>query len=261
MKSTGGKRKKANSDWEQRKAQLRRGPIPRHVAIIMDGNGRWAVQRGLPRLAGHRAGLESIRQVVQACAELGIGVLTLYAFSTENWRRPPEEVQGLMDLLVEYVDRELDNLVENGVRVRVIGHPEVLPARARQALERVRERTAAGEKLQLVVALNYGGRREIIDACYRFLQDVLAGRVDPELSEEKFASYLDTAGLPDPDLLIRPSGELRISNFLLWQAAYTEFWFTPVLWPDFRPVHLAEAVADYQRRHRRFGGLDSPEGG
>ncbi|MBC7340063.1 MAG: isoprenyl transferase [Firmicutes bacterium] len=261
MKNTGGKRNRVDSDWERRKAQLRRGPLPRHVAIIMDGNGRWARQRGLPRLAGHRAGLESIRQVVTACGELGIGVLTLYAFSTENWKRPAEEVRGLMDLLVEYVDRELDSLVKNGVRVRVIGHPEELPPRAQEALERVRQRTAGGQRLELVVALNYGGRREITDACRRFVADVVAGNADPRVDEETFASYLDTAGLPDPDLLIRPSGELRISNFLLWQSAYTEFWFTPVLWPDFRPVHLAEALADYQRRRRRFGGLDAPGGG
>ncbi|MDI6895062.1 MAG: isoprenyl transferase [Bacillota bacterium] len=260
MKNTSGRRKRGNSDWEQRKAQLRRGLVPRHVAIIMDGNGRWARQRGLPRLAGHRAGLESVRQVVEACAELGIEVLTLYAFSTENWKRPPEEVQGLMDLLADYVDRELDTLARNGVRVRIIGHPEDLPARVREALGRVRERTAAGDRLQLVVALNYGGRREITDACQRFGRDIREGKTEAELNEDKFASYLDTAGLPDPDLLIRPSGELRISNFLLWQAAYAEFWFTPVLWPDFRPVHLAEAVADYQRRRRRFGGLDAAEG-
>jgi len=261
MKNTSGTRTKADSDWERRKAQLRRGPLPRHVAIIMDGNGRWAQQRGLPRLAGHRAGLESIRHVVNACAELGIEVLTLYAFSTENWKRPAEEVQGLMDLLVEYVDRELDNLAGNGIRVRIIGHPEELPPRVQEALERVRERTAGGDRLQLVVALNYGGRREIVDACRRFCRDVCEGRADVELDEHRFAAYLDTAGLPDPDLLIRPSGELRLSNFLLWQAAYAEFWFTPVLWPDFRPVHLAEALADYQRRRRRFGGLDAADGG
>ncbi|HHY95553.1 MAG TPA: isoprenyl transferase, partial [Firmicutes bacterium] len=222
----------------------------------MDGNGRWAERRGLPRLAGHRAGVESVRQIVKAAGELGIEVLSLYAFSTENWRRPPAEVAGLMELLVEYVEKEVKSLIENGVRIRVIGHPEELPPAAYAAIQRAVQDTANGTKTQVVIALNYGGRREIVDACRRLLEAVRSGRAGPEVQEEDFAFYLDTAGLPDPDLLVRPSGELRISNFLLWQAAYTEFWFTPVLWPDFRPVHLAEAIADYQHRRRRFGGLN-----
>ncbi len=243
-------------DWEQTKDRLRRGPLPRHIAIIMDGNGRWAQSRGLPRIAGHRAGVESVRRAVEACAELGIEVLTLYAFSTENWKRPVAEIEGLMSLLVEYVNAELDTLVKNGVRIRVIGNLHQLPKAAQGALQKAIERTSGGRGLLVVIALNYGSRQEIVDACLRFLDDVRSGRTEPQLDEEKFASYLDTAGLPDPDLLVRPSGELRLSNFLLWQSAYTEFWFTPVLWPDFGPRHLAEAVADYQRRRRRFGGLE-----
>lgn len=213
-------------------------------------------------MAGHRAGVESVKEVVRACAELGIATLTLYAFSTENWKRPAEEVRGLMSLLVEYLEAELDSLVKNGIKLRIIGHPEELPEQARRALEEAEARTAMGTGLQLVIALNYGGRREITDACLRFWREAREGRVTPaELTEEKFASYLDTAGLPDPDLLVRPSGELRLSNFLLWQSAYAELWFTPVLWPDFRPLHLAEALADFQRRRRRFGGLDAAGGG
>ncbi len=230
--------------------------IPCHIAIIMDGNGRWARRRGLPRTAGHRAGLEALRRVVRACAELGVQYLTLYAFSTENWQRPRAEVGALMDLLVEAVDKYLDELAANGVRVRAIGDLEGLPPEARASVTRAVERTAGNAGLNLVLAINYGGRREIVRAVRAVARDVREGRVTPEeIDEERFARYLDTAGIPDPDLLIRPSGEMRLSNFLLWQSAYTEIWVTPVLWPDFGRRELLEAIGDYQRRERRFGGL------
>ncbi len=243
-----------------REESLRRrvdaGRLPRHIAIIMDGNGRWASRRGLPRTFGHRAGVESLRQVVELCAELGIPVLTVFAFSTENWKRPQEEVNVLMDLLVEYLHREAQELERNGIRVHAIGRLDELPPPARSAVYEIMERTAKNERMVLNLALNYGGRTELVDAARRLAAEVLAGtlRVE-EIDESRVAGALYTAGLPDPDLVIRPSGEMRISNFLLWQVAYAELWVTPVLWPDFRRVHLLEAILDYQRRERRFGGL------
>jgi undecaprenyl diphosphate synthase len=225
---------------------------PRHIAIIMDGNGRWAHQRGLPRLAGHRAGTENIRRIVQACVEEGIEVLTLYAFSTENWRRPQEEVQGLLGILNEVIERETDELHRNGVRVchigRLEGLPESLQAKIRWAVERTRENT----RMILNVAFNYGGRAEIVDACRRALA---AGLSPEELTEERFASFLYTAGCPDPDLVIRTAGEMRLSNFLIWQSAYSEFYSTPVLWPDFGKEDLQAAIRAYGQRIRKFGGL------
>jgi undecaprenyl diphosphate synthase len=232
--------------------------IPVHIAIIMDGNGRWATRRGLPRAMGHRAGVESLRETVKTCSVLGVKFLTVYAFSTENWKRPAEEVNILMDLLVEYLEKEIEYLHKNNVRVREIGGIEELPEKPREALRRANEYTDKNSGLTLNLALNYGGRNEIVEAVKNIGRKVAEKKINPEDIEEGLISqHLFTAGLPDPDLLIRPSGELRISNFLLWQSAYSEFWFSPVLWPDFRKYHLLEAIADYQRRQRRFGGLNS----
>src|SRR5690606_24231660 len=242
--------------WEQRVERLRAAPLPRHAAIIMDGNGRWAHQRGLPRIAGHRASLEAVRDVVRFAGELGLEVLTLFAFSTENWKRPRSEVEARWGLLVAHVDSERDDLVSNGVQVRVIGRVEDLPPAAREAVGKAVRATAHNRRVILVLALNYGGRREPVDACARLAARVKAGELRPEdIDEDMVAGALYTAGLPDPDLLIRTSGEQRISNFLLWQTAYTEFWVTDVCWPDFRRQHLAQAIEAYQRRERRFGGL------
>ncbi|MDA8333988.1 MAG: isoprenyl transferase [Peptococcaceae bacterium] len=240
-------------------ALLDRSRVPVHVAIIMDGNGRWARSRGLPRGFGHRAGVESLREVVRASSDLGIGMLTVYAFSTENWRRPSEEVGLLMNLLVEYLNREMEELCANGVRVNAIGRTADLPPAAVKALEWSRAKSAGNEGLLLNLALNYGGRAEIVDAVKGLVGDVVAGKLAPDQVDEKAVGrYLYTTGLPDPDLLIRPAGDLRLSNFLLWQLAYTEFWLTPVLWPDFRRLHLLKALVDFQRRERRFGGLHNP---
>ncbi|HUW63559.1 MAG TPA: isoprenyl transferase [Spirochaetia bacterium] len=240
-------------------AALDRSRLPVHVAIIMDGNGRWARSRGLPRTFGHRAGVESLREVVRASSDLGIKMLTVYAFSTENWRRPREEVSLLMNLLVEYLSREIDELCRNGVRIGAIGRIGELPPPAVTALSRARKKSAGNDGLLLNLALNYGGRAEMVDAVRGLVTDVMAGKLSPDQVDEKaVGSYLYTAGLPDPDLLIRPSGDLRLSNFLLWQLAYTEFWLTPVLWPDFRRIHLLKALVDFQGRERRFGGLHNP---
>jgi len=230
--------------------------LPRHIAIIMDGNGRWAEKKGLPRTFGHRAGVESLRDVVKACSELGVNVLTVYAFSTENWKRPREEIDTLMDLLVEYVYKEIDELCQNGVRVNPIGRINELPADVQKALQYAFDKTIGNKGLVLNLALNYGGRAEVADAVKTIARVVAEGGMRVEdISEETIAGCLYTAGQPDPDLLIRPAGDFRVSNFLLWQLAYTEFWFTPVLWPDFRRFHLFQAIVDYQRRERRFGGL------
>jgi len=251
-----GREGRCSEGPDQVKETVKTGHIPRHVAIIMDGNGRWARQRGLPRTAGHRAGAEALREVVKTAAQLGIEILTLYAFSTENWKRPRAEVEALMGLLVEYLGKELDRLVKEGVRIQVIGHPEELPPQVRSELERALEATRSNDGLLVNLALNYGGRREIADAIRAIVKKALEGNLRLEdIDEGLVQSHLYTAGLPDPDLLIRPSGEMRVSNFLLWQIAYTEFWVTDVLWPDFRPYHLLEAVRAYQARDRRFGGL------
>ncbi len=234
--------------------------VPRHVAIIMDGNGRWAKQRGLSRAEGHRAGMFALRRTVEACEDLGIEILTVYAFSTENWKRPRDEVQALMDLLIEWIRRERTELIERNIRVKVIGDVAPLPAQTREELQGLIEATAGNTGAVLCLALNYGGRREIAEAARRLGERVRRGEIDPSgIDEAALARELMTADLPDPDLLIRPSGEMRISNFLLWQVAYTELWFTPVLWPDFGPAELREAVRAYQARDRRYGGL--PEGG
>lgn len=231
--------------------------MPKHIAIIMDGNGRWAQAKGLPRAAGHRAGVESLREVVENCSRLKIEYLTVYAFSTENWKRPKEEVNILMDLLVEYLYKEVEELHSKNVRVFAIGCLEELPETAQQALTRSMQKTSANTGLQLNLALNYGGRAELTKAFHKLAQQVKDGSINPDqIDQDLIAANLFTAGMPDPDLLIRPSGDFRISNFLLWQLAYTEFWHTPVLWPDFRREHLLEALDSYQKRQRRFGGLN-----
>jgi undecaprenyl diphosphate synthase len=233
--------------------------LPAHIAIIMDGNGRWAQRQGLPRSAGHRAGVRPVREVVETCGELGIRALTLYAFSTENWKRPRPEVDLLMTLCIEVLDREVAELHAKGVRLRGIGRRAGLPAGVREALERAETLTAANTGLQLVLALNYGGRQEIVDAARRLAAEVQAGRLGPgDIDEARFAGAMDTAGLPEPDLLIRCGGEMRLSNFLLWESAYSELLVTSVHWPDFGRADLLAAVAEFQRRQRRFGGLGGP---
>ncbi|MDD4168704.1 MAG: isoprenyl transferase [Desulfotomaculaceae bacterium] len=230
--------------------------LPRHIAIIMDGNGRWAQRRGMPRASGHRAGTEALRDVIKLCCELNIQVLTVYAFSTENWKRPKDEVNILMALLVEYLNKEKNELHQNGVRINPIGRLEELPQPALDALIKAVELTRENKNLILNVALNYGGRTEIIDVIRAIAADVEKGSLKAnQIDASMVSEHLYTAGQPDPDLLIRPSADSRISNFLLWQLAYTEFWFTSTLWPDFRRAHLLQALVDFQRRERRFGGL------
>ncbi len=227
---------------------------PRHVAIIMDGNGRWARSRGLPRVAGHQRGADAVRKVVMGCRELGISYLTLYAFSSENWKRPPAEVDDLMGLLRLYLRRELAELHRNNVRIRFIGVRERLPDDIITMISESEAATHQNSDLNLVIALNYGSHSEIVQACQRIAEDVVAGRIRvEEVSEESFASYLETADIPDPDLLIRTSGEQRLSNFLLWQAAYTELVFVDTLWPDFTKKNLEDAVHEFRRRERRYG--------
>jgi undecaprenyl diphosphate synthase len=229
---------------------------PTHVAIIMDGNGRWAVQRGWPRLVGHRRGAERVRQIVRACPDLGVKYLTVYAFSTENWKRSTQEVLGLMALFSRYIEREADKLSVEGVRLRFIGDRGPLDAHLRGLMEGIEARTQQNSRLHLTVAINYGGRDELARAARALAGDVAAGRLPPdEVNEARLASYLETADLPDPDLVIRTSGETRISNYLLWQSAYAEFEFTPTLWPDFTPVELEAILDRFALRDRRFGAL------
>jgi undecaprenyl diphosphate synthase len=226
--------------------------LPAHVAIIMDGNGRWAAQRHLPRVEGHRAGIDSVRDVVETSARLGIDVLTLYAFSMENWKRPRSEINTLMTLLKRYIRLELSTLLKNNIRFQVIGRHEELPLDVQHELEIGIRETAANSGMLFNIALNYGGRAEIVDAARR----AIAAGVRPEdLDERRFGDFLYTAGQPDPDLLIRTSGEMRVSNFLLWQIAYSEIWVTETLWPDFRCRHLLESIVAYQKRDRRYGGI------
>ena len=229
--------------------------LPAHVAIIMDGNGRWAAQRHLPRVEGHRAGIESVRAAVETSARLGIEVLTLYAFSVENWKRPRSEVNTLMTLLKRYLRLELSTLLKNNIRFQVIGRPEELSPDVRHELDIGIRQTAGNTGMRFNIALNYGGRAEIVDAARRA---IAAGVPADELDEQRFGDFLYTAGQPDPDLLIRTSGEMRISNFLLWQIAYSEIWVTETLWPDFRCRHLLEALVAYQKRDRRYGGIHTP---
>ena len=242
----------AGSPDETLARQVNFEQLPAHVAIIMDGNGRWAAQRHLPRVEGHRAGIDSVRDVVETSARLGIDVLTLYAFSVENWKRPRAEINTLMTLLKRYLRLELSTLLRNNIRFRVIGREEELSPDVRHELDLGMEKTAGNTGMLFNIALNYGGRAEIIDAVKR----VLATGINPDdLDERRFAQFLYTAGQPDPDLLIRTSGEMRVSNFLLWQIAYSEIWVTETLWPDFRRRHLLEAIVAYQKRDRRYGGI------
>ena len=232
--------------------------LPRHVAVIMDGNGRWAKSRSLPRVEGHRAGIQSVKDTVEAAGDLGLQALTLYAFSVENWKRPRYEVWTLMNLLKEYVRLELETLVKNDVQLQVVGRWRELDPSVVATLERAMASTAHCRGMRLNIALNYSGRCEIVDACRAIVADWAAGK-RADIDEETLGRYLYTAGLPDPDLLIRTSGEMRVSNFLLWQIAYSEIWVTQTLWPDFRRRELFEAILDYQRRERRYGGVPSDE--
>ncbi|HEX2718139.1 MAG TPA: isoprenyl transferase [Gemmatimonadaceae bacterium] len=234
------------------------GAVPRHVAIIMDGNGRWARERRMPRPFGHRSGMKAVREVVEGAIEAGTEVLSLFAFSQENWQRPITEVSALMSLLEEYIAREADELAERGVRVRVLGELERLTPPAAAAVQRVISQTAHNDRLTLNLFISYGGRAEILRAARSIAEDVAAGRLAPgDVTDEELEKRLYTAGGPDPDLLIRTSGEQRISNFLLWQLAYTELYISPVLWPDFGRRELYEAIAEYQSRERRFGQVSA----
>lgn len=230
--------------------------IPQHLAVIMDGNGRWAKQRGLPRILGHRQGVKAVRATIQTAREVGIQVLTLFAFSQENWQRPPEEVNALMDLLHDYLDKECEELMQNNISLRAIGELSRLPEKALNRLMDVISMTSKNQGMILNLALSYGGRAEIIMAARRLAQRCLDGEITPvQIDDEVFAQNLWTAGLPDPDLVIRTSGEMRLSNFLLFQAAYAELYVTPVLWPDFDKNEFMKALADYERRDRRFGRI------
>ena len=243
------------SDEEALARQVDFDRLPRHVAVIMDGNGRWAAQRHLPRVEGHRAGIDAVRDVVETSARLGINVLTLYAFSVENWKRPAAEVSTLMLLLKRYLRLELNTLLRNNIRFNVIGRVQDLAADVRTELKMAEQKTAGNAGMLFNIALNYGGRAEIVEAA----RALLASGVQPDdLDEQRFAGFLYTAGQPDPDLLIRTSGEMRVSNFLLWQIAYAEIWVTDTLWPDFRKRDLFEAILAYQKRDRRYGGIKQP---
>jgi undecaprenyl diphosphate synthase len=245
----------AGSAEEALARQINFDRLPAHIAVIMDGNGRWAAQRHLPRVEGHRSGIESVRATVEGSARLGIKVLTLYAFSVENWKRPVTEVSTLMMLLKRYLRLELNTLLRNDIRFHVVGRTEDLAPDVQRELRAAEEKTAANRGMLFNIALNYGGRAEIVEATKK----IIAAGVRPEdLDEPAFSSYLYTAGQPDPDLLIRTSGEMRVSNFLLWQIAYAEIWVTDTLWPDFRLPHLLEAILAYQKRDRRYGGINQP---
>lgn len=241
---------------EDNKIVLDENNIPKHIAIIMDGNGRWAKKRKLPRTMGHKAGVETIRRVIKEAHILGIKYLTLYAFSTENWKRPDEEVSALMKLLVEYLRSELAELNKNGVVIKVSGDISKLPKEAQNEILEAIEVTKNNKGIVLNIAFNYGGRDEIIRAVKLLCEEVKCGNINSEnIDEEVFENFLYTKNIPDPDLIIRPSGEQRISNFLLWQCAYSEFWYSNVCWPDFKEEHLRKAIYDYQQRDRRYGGV------
>ncbi len=229
--------------------------LPKHVAVIMDGNGRWAEMRHLPRVAGHRAGIDAVREIVETSARLGLEVLTLYAFSVENWKRPRAEVRTLMALLKEYIRRELGNIHRNNIRFQTIGRIQELDLSVRQELNRAMKKTSSNTGMILNVALNYGGRAELVDTFNRLFEQLGHNGHRTPIDEEIVSRFLYTSGIPDPDLLIRTSGEMRISNFLLWQIAYSEIYITPTYWPDFRCRHLLEAIVEYQRRERRYGGI------
>lgn len=236
--------------------EINKNVLPEHIAIIMDGNGRWAKKRSLPRNFGHQEGMERVIEIVESASELGIKHLTLYAFSTENWKRPITEVEGLMKILVLYIKRELDKLHKNNIRLKILGDISKLPTTPRNEVERAIEKTKNNTKMTLNIALNYGGRDEIIYGIKEYLNDVELGNISKEeLTTSTFSNYLYTRGQPDPDLVIRPSGEFRLSNFLLYQVAYAEFWYSDILWPDFTQEYLYKAIIDFQNRNRRFGGI------
>ncbi|MGD9140562.1 MAG: isoprenyl transferase [bacterium] len=249
-------------EFKQTEENLKRsGPVPQHVAVIMDGNGRWARKRNLPRVAGHRAGIKSVREVVKGCGALGVDYLTLYTFSTENWSRPKTEVGALMRFLRGTLRRERDELDRNNVRLSAIGRIKDLPGPVRDELARSIEYLSGNTGLNLILALSYSGRTELLDAVRRVAREVEAGELRPgSITESTLRLRLYRGDVPDPDLLIRTSGELRISNFLLWQMAYSELYVTDVLWPDFRRSHLYEAIGEFQRRERRFGGISAKKG-
>jgi undecaprenyl diphosphate synthase len=248
--------KPADLEEERLLLDLDADRLPQHIAVIMDGNGRWAQRRHLPRVAGHRAGTQSARTIIETCARLGIPALTLYAFSMENWRRPKAEIDFLMRLLREYLRKELPVIHRNNIRMLVIGRPDQLPDEVRADIDRAMEQTAGNTGMKLAVALNYGGRAELVDAFNRILDRVRNnGLANARVDEDLISQNLYTAGLPDPDLLIRTSGEMRVSNFLLWQIAYAEIYVTETLWPDFTRAQLYEALIDFQKRERRYGGL------
>ncbi|MEO0414374.1 MAG: isoprenyl transferase [Verrucomicrobiota bacterium] len=231
-------------------------PIPEHIAIIMDGNGRWANEQGLPRKEGHKAGAESVDATLKACGDLGVRYLTLYAFSSENWKRPKDEIDALMSLLVHFLKEKTRTMMENNIRLNVIGQIDKLPFASRTALKSTVELTKNNNSLDLIVALSYGSREEIVAATQSLMKKAKSGEIDPkDLDEETFSQHLFTANFPDPELLIRTSGELRLSNFLLWQISYSEIYITDTYWPEFRRPHLEKAIEHYQNRHRRFGGL------
>ena len=232
--------------------------VPRHIAIILDGNGRWAKKRGLPRTAGHAVGSENFRKIATYCRDIGVEYLTVYAFSTENWNRPGDEVSAIMKLLGRYLHEAIDTMERDHIRMKVLGDVAGLPPELRELVARTDEISARYEGFQANICLNYGGRDEIVRAARRYAEDYAAGKTEGELTEAAFGDYLYSAGIPDPDLLIRPGGELRISNFLLWQCAYAEFYFTDVLWPDFTPEELDKAIAVFQSRDRRYGGVKNP---
>lgn len=242
-----------NPEEKETLQKIDRRLVPAHVAIIMDGNGRWARAKGLPRSAGHRQGVETVREIVRFCSYLGIKALTLFAFSTENWHRPAEEVNFLMSLPEQYLQTELPELVKNNVQVKLLGDPQRLPEQVTRAIDEGLAATAKNSGMTLSFALNYGARMEILRAVEALIRDLPENKDEVAVSEELFAAHLYTAGLPDPDLLIRTGGEYRISNFLLWQLAYSELWFTPVYWPDFSKQHLLEAITEFQQRERRYG--------
>lgn len=236
--------------------EIDKNRLPEHIAIIMDGNGRWAKQRGLSRSVGHREGSNALKRITEICSDIGIKYLTVYAFSTDNWKRPQSEVDNLMQLLMEYLKKAETELAGKDNRIRVLGNKRALSQDMQAQIKRVEKLTEGNRGMCLNIALNYGGREEIFFAVKEILKEVSRGRLKPEnVTQEDLMGRLYTAGIPDPDLMIRSSGEKRISNFLLWQAAYTEFWYTDVLWPDFRKEHILQAIAEYQRRNRRFGGI------
>ncbi len=240
--------------FRKKKTEIQDRPVPRHIAIILDGNGRWATRRGLPRTAGHGMGSENFRRIATYCRDIGVSYLTVYAFSTENWKRSQEEVSAIMGLLKKYLFEALEKMEKDRIRLQFFGDLSPLSSELQELAQRTMEKSKAYEGFQANICLNYGGRLEILQAAKAYCQDVQDGKAE-YFTEEMFSQYLYSKDVPDPDLIIRPSGELRLSNFLLWQSAYSEFYFTDVLWPDFTPEELEKAIADFNRRGRRFGGV------